>query len=567
MTTFHSKPGQVQNLLIGVGVFFSTLILYLVTSYPTVAYIDSGELALANGTLGIAHPTGYPLYTILGRVFALLPLELIKTQILLGALCTSTAVALLALTLIGLLKPPTLLGRVTVALACALFGVAPLIWSQGVTNEVYSLHLLMLVLIVSLLLRPYSHRYLIIGAFVVGMSFGNHMSTILLVPTVGYYLLVNRRKIMAAPKVLLVAFGFGIVAATLYLYLPIRSAQDPIFNWGHPTNWANFVRHVSGWQYQVWMFTRSSAEIFKTLGNFAVILFGQFPVPYWLIILYGIAATWKKHHETAMVLTSIIIFNLLYSLNFNIPDIDNYLLPSLLALFVFSVIGMVSLITARKRTDSIAAAVIAVLVAWGLAANWQAQDESGNTAALDGVHNLYASTAGEALVFSSQWDIVSPWLYSHFALGEHPEVIIVDPELARRSWYPDMIRHVDNQLYESVKNDIAAFLPHVRLFEANERYDRRGIEMTYQAMLLKMMEYPARKFYYEQSVQPAIQPEWKVAINGQLYRVIREGEQLDSLIIPTAPPQFGKPADALNVRENLRLEQYHLMKALGETKP
>jgi hypothetical protein len=49
------------------------LSVYLLTLAPTVQFIDSGELAVVCKTLGIAHPTGYPLYTLLGRLFSLLP--------------------------------------------------------------------------------------------------------------------------------------------------------------------------------------------------------------------------------------------------------------------------------------------------------------------------------------------------------------------------------------------------------------------------------------------------------------------------------------------------------------
>ncbi len=563
MTIFHSKPDQIQTPLIGVGVFLSTLILYLLTAYPTVAYIDSGELAIVNGTLGIAHPTGYPLYTIIGRLFSLLPLELIKTQILLGALCTSTAVMLLAVALLRLFKCETLLQKITIGLACIVFGIAPLIWSQGVTNEVYSLHLLMLVLILSLLLKPYSGRNLILGAFVVGLSFGNHMSTILLIPAVGYYLFTNVKMLKARPRDLWRALGAVAVAASLYLYLPIRSAQDPIFNWSHPTNWDNFVRHVTGWQYHVWMFSRSSSELFQSLGGFAAILFRQFPAPYWLAIVYGMIVGWRKHHFVAMLLTTVLVFNILYALNFTIPDIDNYLLPSVAVLFVFSVIGINAFAAGRKRFVAVTAGVVAAMIVWGLFVNWSENNQSRNTSALDELHNYYASVDSSALVFSAEWDAVSPWLYSHFYLGERPDVILIDNELARRSWYPGWIRHADEGLAEFIKPEVDAFLPNVKLFEAGVRYDPRQIEQTYRNMLMKMMRYPPRKFYYDQSVQLSFPPPGQSFIDGQLMRVVREGEVRSDSLRVTQPPNFGKPAEALSQREQMHLRRYNLMIELG----
>ncbi|MEJ2617764.1 MAG: DUF2723 domain-containing protein, partial [Ignavibacteriaceae bacterium] len=53
-------------------------LIYLTTLAPSVVEIDSGELATVQSTLGIAHPTGYPLFTIIGHLFSLIPLGFSK---------------------------------------------------------------------------------------------------------------------------------------------------------------------------------------------------------------------------------------------------------------------------------------------------------------------------------------------------------------------------------------------------------------------------------------------------------------------------------------------------------
>src|SRR5690606_14568872 len=71
-------------------------IVYLTTIAPSVIQIDTGELAAVQSTLGIAHPTGYPLFTILGYLFSLIPLPFSKIfQLnLLTAIYCSAAVAI-----------------------------------------------------------------------------------------------------------------------------------------------------------------------------------------------------------------------------------------------------------------------------------------------------------------------------------------------------------------------------------------------------------------------------------------------------------------------------------------
>ncbi|MGE5498138.1 MAG: protein O-mannosyl-transferase family, partial [Syntrophothermus sp.] len=53
-------------------------IIYLISMAPSVVEIDAGELAAVQATLGIAHPTGYPLFTMLGYIFLKLPLGFSK---------------------------------------------------------------------------------------------------------------------------------------------------------------------------------------------------------------------------------------------------------------------------------------------------------------------------------------------------------------------------------------------------------------------------------------------------------------------------------------------------------
>ena len=61
------------NLLF-LGIAVTAGIVYGFTLAPSVVHIDSGELAAVQSTLGIAHPTGYPLFTILGYLFLRIPL-------------------------------------------------------------------------------------------------------------------------------------------------------------------------------------------------------------------------------------------------------------------------------------------------------------------------------------------------------------------------------------------------------------------------------------------------------------------------------------------------------------
>ncbi|MCJ7750275.1 MAG: DUF2723 domain-containing protein, partial [Armatimonadetes bacterium] len=67
-------PLSRRSVMLGAaGVFVVLLAVYHATLIPTVIDQDSGELVAAAHVLGIPHPTGYPLWALLGRAFDYLP--------------------------------------------------------------------------------------------------------------------------------------------------------------------------------------------------------------------------------------------------------------------------------------------------------------------------------------------------------------------------------------------------------------------------------------------------------------------------------------------------------------
>ena len=108
-----------------------TFIIYLFSLCPTVYLIDSGELAAVSYTLGIAHPTGYPLYTIISYFFAHLPGEPVFNLNLLSALFTVCAAVFLYVLSYGIIKDKS-----AALIPVAIFSFAPTIWRISVTNEV-----------------------------------------------------------------------------------------------------------------------------------------------------------------------------------------------------------------------------------------------------------------------------------------------------------------------------------------------------------------------------------------------------------------------------------------------
>jgi len=141
-------------------------LLYALTAAPTVTGEDSGELAAAAWTLGVPHPSGFPLWCITAKLFAtlLLPFgDVAWRMAIFSGVTVALAMALLHHVLDHLTDEP--LG----ALLCVwLIAASRTLWSQAVIVEVYPLNTLALCALLALLetagFESVEHRALLLGA-------------------------------------------------------------------------------------------------------------------------------------------------------------------------------------------------------------------------------------------------------------------------------------------------------------------------------------------------------------------------------------------------------------------
>ena len=225
--------------LIAVPVFFLALGLYILTLAPSVVTIfdDSLEFQLVTYLLGIAHPPGYPLYTLLGWIFTRLPIRDVAYRVNLmsavfGAV-TVTVTYLIALELIaGSWKSEEerrtdarqMWAEVLAALIGALaLATSPVFWSQATVAEVYTLNAAFIAGLLWLLIRgkyPPSETSLLALAFFLGLSLTHHRTTLFMLPAIIYYLWpqIKAWKLRTGIKIAAAL----VTPVLLYLYIPLR---------------------------------------------------------------------------------------------------------------------------------------------------------------------------------------------------------------------------------------------------------------------------------------------------------------------------------------------------------
>src|SRR3954451_23377620 len=137
----------------------ATLVLYLVTLAPSTAMWDTSEYITAAYTLGLPHPPGNPLFVIIGRVFAILPIaSSVAVRInILAAICSAVSAGMWFLITERVLVSwfPERWQRILGGVLAALIGATAFtVWNQSVVNEkVYTVSLVGIAVISWLMIR------------------------------------------------------------------------------------------------------------------------------------------------------------------------------------------------------------------------------------------------------------------------------------------------------------------------------------------------------------------------------------------------------------------------------
>ena len=261
------------------------MLIYIATLAPTTAFWDTSEYIAAAKVLGIPHPPGNPLFTLMAHVWGLLPLAgSYAVRINLFAAATSAATAglwfLVAerwLRAIVSARWP----RYGAAFAGSLVGATSwTVWNQSTVNEkVYTVSLLSIALVAWLMVRwadsepgPRRDRLIVLVAYLLALTSTNHMMGILALPVVVVYVLWTDWRVLTRAPVVLGVVGAVVVGISInYLYLPIRAAQFPPINEGEPVGFFSKALSdvLSREQYgKPSVFERQTASLFDQLANY-----------------------------------------------------------------------------------------------------------------------------------------------------------------------------------------------------------------------------------------------------------------------------------------------------------
>ena len=411
------------------------LAVYRLTLTPDLTWAnaatDGGELITASVTLGVPHPPGYPTYVLLGKLFSFLPVGSVAFRYnLFSAVCAAAAAGLLAATYYRFWSPRV---RPVAATAAALaFAFLPLVWSQAVVAEVYSLNLLMLALF--LLNWSRRGRALHTGLWL-GLAITTHLSSALMLPAA---------FISSGRQGSRLAAGVALGLAPLLLLPWLASGNSPVV-WGRPDTVGGWWWLVSGRLYAANLQFPTGVRLLALLQALAIgpaLVAGR--------RLTALRPTiqridWAATGPRAGLMGGTAALYVVFAAAYATPDAAVLLLPALMLLALL-------LVPALER---LGVAALLLPLALAIAGYPDRTTDDAIRPRLLAEAVLEAAPADALILAPGDRTIFTLWYFQHVE-GRRPDLRLVDASLFAFDWYRARLAALNPDLYVPAADDLTA---------------------------------------------------------------------------------------------------------------
>ncbi len=360
------------------GVLLVALYARTVAMGPT--FSDGPEIVTGVFTLGVIHPTGYPLFTLVAHAFVkLLPLAVqpcVKVS-LFNALCAGAAAIFTAhvtRAVALLVRPAEAPGQgrpaadVAGLVAGLLLGTSPLVWDQVRIPEVYPFHLFLTAWALYSIVRFEVTRrpgFLVMGGLAIGLGLAHHVTMVYMLPAGIVYTLTREPSLIYGPFawpvvkvgrlfkkglwagakiqrawVFPAVLAVGVLPATFYLYLIWANRHTTGINWGGVNDWNGLYFHMTGKQYSRFMELKDAAHYLTRLGRLAEAFDKQFLTVGTLLVLPGLVAAFRRAFRAALLLLLVFLLFVFHGVYYSVGDYQTYWLPAIMAAAVFVGAGL-----------------------------------------------------------------------------------------------------------------------------------------------------------------------------------------------------------------------------------
>ena len=242
------KKFKLWNRIAAAFAFVVSAFTYLSTIEPTASFWDCGEFIASSYKLEVGHPPGNPTFQVLARIFTLFGDNMHAAVLVnaMSALCSALTILFLYLTIVWFAK------RMTKRLSVAVIGsglvgalaycFSDTFWFSAVEGEVYAMSSLVTALVFWIMTlwydradEPHANRWIVLIAFIMGLSIGIHLLNLLMIPALVFMFYYRRREdgpftVKELFKILLIGGAIlGIMVFMVIPWLPKMAAYVDLF--------------------------------------------------------------------------------------------------------------------------------------------------------------------------------------------------------------------------------------------------------------------------------------------------------------------------------------------------
>lgn len=427
----------------GLVIALAAGVVYVATAPRWILGGDNAELVTIFARGGVAHPPGYPLYEMMLRAFAWLPLDAPFGSAFVTALIGAASLVFLHAAAIawGASRP-------SAAIATAVFAGSRLAWALSSSAEVFTLNVLVACLLVLAAApgapaRGWKRALGVSLAFGLGLS--NHHSIVLLAPLAIYALVCALREDRSWRAVAAAAAGL-VIGLSPYAYLFWEATHaDPAraWVWGNIHDVASLFRHFRRAEYGTTRLALRDAPLEPAfqIRTFVVRSSVELLALPLLVAIAGALSMRRSKSSVVALAASALLAGPVFVAIFNIAPRGLsalvvqrfYLLPCAL-LAILGALAIDRLVPRLREHVRIGWAIAAVALLAQLAIAAPAVAEAHRPTVDDYVKNTLEIAPRRAIIIGSGDEKFGGWIYAQKVLGLRPDVDFVAPNMLYASW-------------------------------------------------------------------------------------------------------------------------------------
>ena len=453
---------------------------YLTTLAKSTVSLDNGELAATSYLLGIPHPTGYPLFTIIGFLFSHIPLSMRVIHQLnllstiyasIGVFFTIKLIRIIVNELENSLSTEKFqlnkLSEFSITLISIIgglvFAFSKTFWFQSTNYEVYTLNIALMSATIFYSIRAYlkervnqdeinflRNKWLVVF-ILFGLILSHHLLGVFVIIPIMYLYFKNfqRTRIITFLKFILIS---GLIAILFYSYIPIRSSMNSLVGFGRPANILETIDHITGKIYRPMMMSSDASAIYNliTFVSSLSIHFDKYDFDnsefnlMILLIVPGLFFAFVYRQKIFNLFLILLAIYLIVPLFYAILDIDAYFLPAYYIIVIFISTGIYFLmkVISRDLYKKIFVVFLILLVSVQFYFNYNRVDQSEVYLEEDYFNSIVKHIEDNSVLIN-----FSSWLHSlsmYYQLVEKvkPNVVFITYPVAGERWYAEQVNRL-----------------------------------------------------------------------------------------------------------------------------